>query len=169
MPKTILILDDDVHLAKALELEFEDHGYAPVRATSISQIPKQAFAYALVDIRLVGEFGLNAIEKLKQFSPHCKIVVLSGYASVATTVEAIKRGAINCLVKPASFSQIEAAFHDAPPTLNEKTKLRPPSLTQIQNEYIDYVLIQNEGNISKTAKDLGIHRQSLQRKLKKHS
>lgn len=167
MSKKILILDDDVRLAKTLAIEFSDHGYQPIVIKSIGEIPAETLDYAIVDVRLAGEFGLNAIEKIRSRSPDCKIVILSGYGSIATAVDAVKRGAVHYLVKPANFNQLEEALLGK--DVKNKTTLRAPSLSQVQSEYIDYVLVKNEGNISKTAKDLGIHRQSLQRKLKKHS
>lgn len=167
MPKALLILDDDVNLARAIQSEFLDHGYKPSVAQNTSEIPDAHFDYAIVDVRLVGEFGLSAIEKIKKRSPNCKVVVLSGYSSITSAVEAVKRGAINYLVKPASFTQLENALLER--VSAEKTEFKAPSLSQIENEYIDYILIKNGGNISKSAKELGIRRQSLQRKLKKYS
>ena len=167
MSKSVLILDDDVRLAQTLARECEDHGYQPKLCHRIAEIPKQRFDFALVDLRLVGEFGLDAIEVILKQSPDCRIVILSGYGSVASAVEAVKRGAVDYLIKPASFPQIEDAFSGKPRSGEEK--LSPPSLSQVEHEYIDYVLTKNQGNITKTARDLGLHRQSLQRKLKKYT
>jgi len=167
MKKSLLILEDDLRLARSLSREFEDHGYEVSIAESIRAIPNQGFAYAVVDLRLGGEFGLDAIEKIKHHSPACRIVVLSGYGSITTAVEAVKRGAIDYITKPAGFDLIEAAL------LGKRTKPEPdfkaPSLSQMEHEYIDFILTKNQGNISKAAKSLGLHRQSLQRKLKKYT
>ncbi len=167
--KHVLILEDDVRLAESLVRDFTDHGYTAETFVSISTFSSQRqFDFAVVDLRLSnGEFGLNAIEKIRALSPACRIVILSGYGSVATAVEAVKKGAVDYLTKPASFKEIEAA-------LLEKRTLNAPdykrqSLAQVEHEHIDFVLVKNEGNISKTAKDLGLHRQSLQRKLKKYT
>lgn len=165
--KRLLILDDDVRLAKSLAREFEERGYKPDLATKISEIADIAYDFALVDLRLNGEFGLDAIKKLTMKSARCQIVVLSGYGSIATALEAIRLGAKDYLTKPTSADIIEAAF-----TGNRSSPhrdLRTPSLSQVEHEYIDFVLTRNKGNISKTAKDLGLHRQSLQRKLKKYT
>ncbi|AGH94871.1 response regulator transcription factor [Pseudobdellovibrio exovorus] len=163
----LLILDDDINLSKSLAQEFTDHGYTVVTASKISEIPKEFFDYALVDIRLCGEFGLDAIQLIKSNSPTCSLVILSGYGSVSTAVEAMKRGATDYLTKPASFYEIEKAL------LGQRIQADPdfkaPSLSQVEHEYIDFLLTKNEGNITKTAKDLGLHRQSLQRKLKKYT
>lgn len=165
--RRLLILDDDLNLAKSLEQEFSEHGYTVTIATRFSEIPKEFFDYAVVDIRLCGEFGLDAIQLIKGNSPSCSLVILSGYGSVSTAVEAMKRGATDYLTKPASFYEIEKALQGQ--RIQNDPEFKPPSLSQMEHEYIDFLLTKNEGNISKTAKDLGLHRQSLQRKLKKYT
>ena len=165
--KKILILDDDERFAKTMGREFSDHAYLPTVALKIAEIPDGHFDFAVVDMRLVGEFGLDAIDVILKRSPNCRIAILSGYGSVAGAVEAIKRGAVDYLLKPASFSQIENALLEKNQTSHPE--LEVPSLSQAEHEYIDYVLTQNSGNITRTAKALGLHRQSLQRKLKKYT
>jgi two-component system response regulator RegA len=167
MAKNILILEDDFDLAQSLSQEFSDHGYQPFIACKIDQIPNCLFDFAVVDLRLDHESGLDAIDKLHQISPSCRIVVLSGYGSIATVVEALKRGAINYLPKPADFDKIEQALMGITSTNMHETHIR--TLSEIEHEYIEYLLTQNNRNISKTAKQLGLHRQSLQRKLKKYA
>lgn len=165
--KRLLILEDDESLAKTLAREFTDHGYDVTTLSSIRQLDDRHYGFALVDLRLNGEFGLDALEQIRFNSPSCRIVILSGYGSITTAVEAVKRGAVDYLTKPSSFRAIEDAF------LGRRSELVPnfetPSLSQVEHEYIDYVLTKNDGNISKTARDLGLHRQSLQRKLKKYT
>ncbi|MBX3040967.1 MAG: response regulator [Bdellovibrionaceae bacterium] len=167
MKKTVLILDDDESLAKSLASEFHDHGYEPTVVHSLKEIPALAFDCAVVDIRLRGEFGLDAIKMLKKNSESCQIVVLSGYGSIATAVEAVKLGAIDYLTKPVGFELIVAALEGR--LMKPEPDFKPQSLSQVEHEHIDFVLTKNQGNISKTAKDLGLHRQSLQRKLKKYT
>lgn len=169
MRKRVLILDDDQRLAQSLSRDFEDHNYDVVMATSLSEVHFDIkFDYAVIDIRLAnGEIGLEVIPKLLQAASDCRIVVLSGYGSIATAVEAVKKGAIDYLTKPASFTQIEMSLQGQ--RLNPEAEFKRQSLSQVEHEYIDYVLTKNQGNISKTAKDLGLHRQSLQRKLKKYT
>jgi two-component system response regulator RegA len=167
MNKSVLILDDDLSLAKTLVSEFRDHGYYPTAVHSIREIPNTRFEYAVVDLRLHGEFGLDAIDVIKKNSARCKIVVLSGYGSISTAVEAVKLGAIDYLTKPASFDLIEAALEGR--LKKPDPGFKPRSLSEVEHEHIDFVLTKNQGNISKTAKDLGLHRQSLQRKLKKYT
>ena len=167
MKKSVLLLEDDLNLARSLAREFEDHHYQVSIANRISAIGTDKFDFAVVDLRLCGEFGLDAVHVIKENSPQCRIVVLSGYGSISTAVEAMKRGVVDYLTKPANFETIEKSL------LGERTlpepEFRAPSLSQIEHEYIDFLLTKNEGNISKTARALGLHRQSLQRKLKKYT
>lgn len=169
MKKQILILEDDVRLAKSLKKDFEDHDYDVTIANRILDIPKdEIFSHAVVDLRLSGgDFGLDVINGLKNKNSEIKIVVLSGYGSITTAVEAVKRGAVDYLTKPASFSEIELALNGK--RVKPEADFKRRSLSEVEHEYIDFVLTKNEGNISKTAKDLGLHRQSLQRKLKKYT
>lgn len=168
MSKKVLILEDDQRLASSLVSEFKDHGYEPTHAKSLGGIPPTAaFDFAVLDMRLGGEFGLDAIALLKKNSPECRIVILSGYGSIANAVEAVKRGAVDYLTKPADFQMIENALLGK--RLEMDPEFKAPSLSQIEHEYIDFVLTKNQGNISQTARALGMHRQSLQRKLKKYT
>lgn len=165
----VLILEDDVSLGKSLKCDFEDLGFKVFHATSLAEIPSGLqFKYAVIDLRLShGDFGLDALNKIKAASSGVRIVVLSGYGSITTAVEAVKRGAVDYLTKPASFSEIMKALQGERVVQTSDFKRR--SLSEVEHEYIDYVLTKNEGNITKTAKDLGLHRQSLQRKLKKYT
>ena len=165
----VVILEDDLHLASSLGKDFEDHGFQVILAAKVSEIPEELlFTHAVLDLRLSGgEFGLEAITKIKAKSPDARIVVLSGYGSITTAVEAVKRGALDYLTKPASFTEILSALEGRRIAMDSDFKRR--SLSEIEHEYIDFVLTKNRGNISRTAKDLGIHRQSLQRKLKKYT
>lgn len=169
MKKHILILEDDVRLARGLKQDFEEREYDVTVANRITDIPRnQIFSHAVIDIRLSsGDFGLDVIDGLKSKAPNIRLVVLSGYGSITTAVEAIKRGAVDYLTKPASFADIELALNGRRVTPEADFKRR--SLSEVEHEYIDFILTKNEGNISRTAKDLGLHRQSLQRKLKKYT
>ncbi len=167
MAKTILILDDEVSLARSLSREFRDRGYETTVVQSIKEIPSTNFDFAVVDLRLNGEFGLDAVRVLKTENPSCRIVVLSGYGSISTAVEAVKLGALDYLTKPASVDIIESALQGR--LKKPEPDFQPATLSQVEHEHIDFVLTKNQGNISRTAKQLGIHRQSLQRKLKKYT
>lgn len=168
MNNHILIVEDDTRLAYSLQKDFSDAGYKVFIADRVDTIPQlDTFTHALVDLRLAaGDFGLDAIAKIQNLSPQTKIIVLSGYGSITTAVEAVKRGAMDYLTKPTSFMEIEKAFSGERVQNNSDFKRR--SLSEVEHEYIDFVLTKNDGNISRTAKDLGLHRQSLQRKLKKY-
>lgn len=167
MKKRVLILEDDVNLAESLAREFEDRAFEVHLAQTLREVPDLEFDRAIVDLRLKGESGLEAIAPLKARSPACRILVLTGYGSISTAVEAVKRGAVEYLTKPASFALIESALEG---TLKRvESELHPPSLAQIEQEHIEFVLTRNQGNITKAAKELGLHRQSLQRKLKKYT
>jgi two-component system response regulator RegA len=169
MKKTVLILEDDVRLANSLKLDFEDHGYCVLTFNHVCDIPDDKnITHAVIDLRLSGgDFGLDAVVKIKTCSPQAKIIVLSGYGSITTAVEAVKRGALDYLTKPASFNEIEKALNGE--RTSKEIDFKRRSLSEVEHEYIDFVLTKNEGNISQTAKDLGLHRQSLQRKLKKYT
>ncbi len=160
--KTLLILEDDRRLRKTLAEDFTERNYQVTEAESLDNLSFLFFDYAILDLRLLGESGLAAIPKLKNENPNCAIVILTGYGSVATAVEAVKIGALNYLNKPTSSDLIEAALRDE---LKHTTLITP--LAQHEHEYIEFVLTQNDGNVTKSAKQLGLHRQSLQRKLKK--
>jgi two-component system response regulator RegA len=169
MRKKVLILEDDLRLAKSLEQDFLDHGYGVFLAQTIAALENNSeFTDAVIDLRLSnGEFGLDAIDLLKQATKDIRIVVLSGYGSITTAVEAVKRGATDYLTKPASFVEIVQALNGQ--RVAGTSEFHRRSLSEVEHEYIDFVLTKNEGNISQTAKDLGLHRQSLQRKLKKYT
>ena len=165
MMKRVLLVDDDELLLKALEAEFQEAGFEVLTATGQNELSIFSIDYAVIDLRLGSENGLDIIDRVRKGSPHCKIVVLTGYGSIPSAVEAMKRGAINFLTKPAQFKDILGAL------LGESTHLsdqfRRPSLSEAEYNYIEFLLHKNRGNISKTARELGMHRQSLQRKLKK--
>lgn len=162
----LLLLDDEIGFRKALAEDFLERSYVVTEAGQISEIQNQVFDYAVIDLRLLGENGLQAIAELKKANDNCRIVVLTGYGSVATAVEAMKLGATNYLQKPVSTDVIEAAFHPEFKPVDKSEGVK--TLNEAEHEYIEFVLTKNQGNITQTAKQLGLHRQSLQRKLKKY-
>ena len=169
----LLILEDNERFAEALAAEFRDRSYEVLTARNLvelSQISGTPIQFAIVDLRLRGDDGLDAIAIIKEKSPDAKIVVLTGYGSIATAVQATKRGADNYLTKPVDIENIEHAFgvgNGAEPEASVREEY--PSLARHEREYIEYVLAECGGNISKAARRLGLHRQSLQRKLRKHT
>lgn len=165
--KKIFILEDDIHFRKVLSLELEEKGYAVSSGKNLSEILDEVFDFGILDLNLKEESGLDAIAILKANNPFIKIIILTGYGSIATTVEAMRLGAINYLTKPISIEQLLGVMTQSDEGLSKETYKRP-SLSMNEHEYIQFVLSENGGNISKTAKELGLHRQSLQRKLKKN-
>jgi two-component system response regulator RegA len=122
---------------------------------------------ALVDLSMPGESGLALIPKLKDLDAGIQIVVLTGYASIATAVDAIKLGAMHYLAKPAGIDEILAAFRMAENIPSAPVMKQPASIDRLEWEHIQRVLRENNGNISETARQLRMHRRTLQRKLAK--
>jgi two-component system response regulator RegA len=171
--RRLLLVDDDDAFRDSMALEFRDRGYAVFAARDTHEALGLAAVhrpqYALVDLRLGGEKGLEALAQLVERLPGLIAVVLTGYGSVATAVEAIKLGARHYLTKPVDPDQIEAAFaSDGKGDPSIDVPEQPQSLALHEREYIEYVLTSSGGNISEAARRLGLHRQSLQRKLRKY-
>lgn len=123
--------------------------------------------YVVLDLKLEHESGLALIEPLKAKLPDAKIVILTGYSSISTAVNAIKLGAFNYLCKPAGTQDILAAFEQETPLTTAIDDGQLPSVKRLEWEHIQRVLADNGGNISATARSLGMHRRTLQRKLQK--
>jgi two-component system response regulator RegA len=166
-------VDDDDDFRTSMQIEFTDRGYHVVTARDTVEALGLAAVhrpqYAVVDLKLGGERGLEVLEQLVDRLPGIVAVVLTGYGSVPTAVEAIKLGARHYLTKPVDPDAIEAAFDsDGKGNSGIEMPERPPSLAKHEREYIEYVLAASGGNISEAARRLGLHRQSLQRKLRKY-
>lgn len=172
----ILLLDDDELLLKTMQRRFSQLGH---QVSSFSQLPAWPDIRAvqpdacLVDLRFGVDSGLQLLEPLRREFPTAKIVVLTGYASIATAVQAVKLGADDYLTKPVDFSLLQLALglvdDQAPePAEQESDEFNLLSTDQIEWEHIQRVLTEQQGNISLTAKLLGMHRRTLQRKLAKH-
>lgn len=166
----ILLVEDDETFRRVLGRAFERRGYRVSVAASAEQALDLAAAnppdYAVVDLKLPGDSGLAVVAALRTLRPATRVLVLTGYASVATAVEAIKLGAVHYLAKPADADQILEALHrdqgDSGAVVQE-----PPSLLRLEWEHIQRVLGEQGGNISATARALKMHRRTLQRKLLK--
>lgn len=163
--KKILLLEDDINLRQTLALEFSEREYLVYQADKLSSIIPEVYDYAVLDLRLKNERGIDAIEFLLRLNNNCKIVILTGFGSIATSVESIKRGAVDYLTKPITFEKLENVLLGK--LKDEELELSRLSLSENEYYYIQYVLHENAGNITKAAKELGLHRQSLQRKLRK--
>jgi len=171
----LLIVDDDDNFRTTLTVEFTSRGYevtAVASAEEFSRVRPVQCAFALIDLKLERESGLRVLRELLEDSPSCRAVIMSGYGSIATAVTAIKLGAHDYLVKPMSVAAVEDAFlRDGQRQTEITGKIQDaevPSLARHEREYVEYVLAQCGGNISEAARRLGLHRQSLQRKLRKY-
>lgn len=165
-----LIIDDENLFGESLQQELNESKLFSAYYTSS---PKEAlklteaqFDLILLDLRLNGQSGLNHIEDLKGKWPGSKLYIMTGYGTIASAVEAMKNGAQDYLTKPITLEKVKNLIIDKNPH-HQEDNAAIMSLDRVEREYIEHVLAQEKGNISKTAEKLGLHRQSLQRKLKK--
>jgi two-component system, response regulator RegA len=169
--RSLLIVEDDSGFARTLKRSFERRGYHVVIAASLDEARQQLAGispgHAVVDLKLGGASGLACVEALHAHDPEMLIVVLTGFASIATAVEAIKLGACHYLAKPANTDDIEAAFQKAIGNAEIALAERPTSIKTLEWERIHQTLIETDFNISETARRLGMHRRTLARKLEK--
>lgn len=169
--RTLLIVEDDETFRSRLVRAFEARGLEVRSAGDFEGAMDAANAetpeLALVDMRLPTRSGLDVVRGLKAIDPATTVVVLTGYGSIVTAVEAIKAGAATYLTKPVDADQILAAF-DAVPSDSNQPPTAVQSLQRVEWEHIQRVLTECRGNLSQAARLLGIHRRSLQRKLSKN-
>jgi two-component system response regulator RegA len=165
----LLIVDDDDDHCWALKRSFEKRGYDVDSANCVPQALRLAETwrpdYTLLDLRMPGPSGLTLISRLRIAGAGMRIVVVTGYASIATAVEAIKLGAVHYLTKPASADAIEAAFHRDRGNENIPACPQRLSFDRLAWEHIQSALADHDGNVSAAARALGMHRRTLQRKL----
>ncbi|MGB4467150.1 MAG: response regulator transcription factor [Azovibrio sp.] len=169
-PRLLLVDDDEIFravLARALERRGFQVQAADCPAAALPLARQFSPGYAVVDLRLGDASGLGLIEALHALDPRTRIVMLTGYASIATAVEAIKLGATHYLTKPADPDEIIAALGRTSGDADIPVAAHPPSVERLEWEHIQKVLNQHQGNISATARALKMHRRTLQRKLAK--
>jgi two-component system response regulator RegA len=173
MTATILLVDDEVFFRERLGRAFEKRNYQVYLAAdyieAIQIVKNDKPELAVVDLRMPGKSGLELIKDALVIHPEMRIVVLTGYGSIATATDAVKLGAVSFLPKPADVDDIITAFTkttdlDLP---EPEEDFHAPSLARMEWEHINRVLHDCKGNISTTAKKLGLHRRTLQRKLNK--
>lgn len=168
---TLLVVEDDPAFSRTLARSFERRGYRVATASSASEAEDYAhrtvFDYAVVDLKLGTDSGLTVVQALHRRSTHTHIVVLTGFASIATAVEAIKLGASQYLAKPSNTDDIEAAFASKNANPNVPVEGRKTSIKTLEWEYIHQTLVECDFNISEAARRLGLHRRTLARKLEK--
>jgi two-component system response regulator RegA len=169
--RTLVIVEDDAAFAATLKRSFERRGYTVAHAPGpeeLYEILKSTKpGYAVVDLKLAGASGLVCVEALHAHNPETVIVVLTGFASITTAVEAIKLGARHYLVKPSSSDDIEDAFGRAEGDSGVPLTERATSIKTVEWEHIHQMLLETNFNISEAARRLGMHRRTLARKLEK--
>ena len=170
--RLLLIVEDDAAFARTLGRSFERRGYTVLLAANVDEVasllPTHSPRYAVVDLKLSGEAsGLACVQRLNRHDPAMLIVVLTGFASIATAVEAIKLGACHYLAKPSNTDDIEAAFGRAEGDTDIELTNRSTSIKTLEWERIHETLAETGFNISETARRLGMHRRTLARKLVK--
>ncbi|BAV98170.1 response regulator transcription factor [Lysobacter enzymogenes] len=172
-PRRLLIVEDDAAFARTLSRSFERRGYLVHHASNLAEVEalltQHTPGYAVVDLKLAGgDSGLACVQALHAHDEDMLIVVLTGYASIATAVEAIKLGALHYLAKPSNTDDIEAAFGRAEGDVTVELTERQTSIKTLEWERIHEMLAATDFNISETARRLGMHRRTLARKLGKH-
>jgi len=171
MGEKLLLVDDDEIFLGVLGKAMRNRGFDVSSSTGIADAVRQARkktpAMAVVDLKLRGESGLDLIPLLIEINPAMNIVVLTGYSSIATAVTAIKRGAADYLSKPVTAGDVINALSGESPKKDDLEDFRPMSVERMEWEHIQKVLKENDGNISATARSLGMYRRTLQRKLAK--
>jgi two-component system response regulator RegA len=173
----ILVVDDDAIFRNRLCRAFRDRGCEAYEAATAQETSHLASNVSpdlvLLDLKMPGLSGLDLVQNIKKLDATIAVIILTGYGSIATAMQALKLGADHYLSKPADADQILAAYHgldrdDLDRDATEKrTPTIVPSLARVEWEHIQRVLSDCSGNISQAAKLLGIHRRSLQRKLSK--
>lgn len=168
---SLLIVDDDPVFCDVLAKAMTKRGFvvtcSHTIASALEKVESLMPEYAIIDLKLSDESGLTLVDKIKKLDPGTRIVMLTGYASIATAVEAIKLGATHYLAKPVDVNEIMAAFERTTGDTETPISAHPLSVGRLEWEYIHRILVENNNNISVTARILNMHRRTLQRKLAK--
>jgi two-component system response regulator RegA len=169
---SLLLVDDDEDFLNALAPAMRKRGFLVSLANSAESAFQLASneppEFAVVDLKMSGNSGLVLVRQLASLNAGTRIVVLTGFASVATAIEAIKLGATHYLAKPVDADEIIAAFARQAGDATVELSSNPLSIDRVEWEHIQRVLAENNGNISATARSLNMHRRTLQRKLGKN-
>lgn len=168
---TILLIDDDETFCQVMQRALTRRGYTvdafQSASSSITAAKNNLYSKAIVDLKIAQDSGLNLIKELKLINQDMDIIMLTGYSSISTAVEAIKHGALNYFCKPVEVDEILQAFSKTDSSSANIISEARPSLERFEWEHIQKTLQDNNGNISLTARILGMHRRTLQRKLQK--
>ena len=167
----LLLVDDDETFTRVMARALVRRGLRVQTASDAQQAMELARQerpdFAVLDLKMEGDSGLVLLPRLHELYPDLKVVILTGYSSIATAVEAIKRGACNYLCKPADADDVLTALLSDQADPDTLVPDHPMSVDRLQWEHIQLVLAEHDGNISATARALGMHRRTLQRKLQK--
>jgi two-component system, response regulator RegA len=167
----VLIIDDNINFAEQLMRSLSRRSFQCQHAANLAEarrlLQDQSFNHVLLDLKLGNESGLSAIPFIREEQPQTKIILLTGYASVATAVKAIKLGADDYLPKPPTIHQLLQAMNDEVEELLENEAEYMLRLQRLEWEHIQQAMLETNGNISAAARLLGLHRRTLQRKLEK--
>lgn len=167
----LLLVDDDETYCSVLKPALEKRGFEVAVAhdteTGIELAEQFTPEYAIIDLRIGHQSGLEMVEKLISLDSNTRVIMLTGFASIATAVEAIKLGAIHYLTKPANTDEIINALHKNEGDVSVAINENPLSVKRLEWEHLQKVLMQHDGNISAAARALNMHRRTLQRKLDK--
>ena len=168
---SLLVVDDDITYCRVLATALKRRGFGVHTAHDVQSAyavaERELPEYAVVDLKMPGESGLTLIQKLNELDSHTRIVLLTGYASVATAVEAIKLGAVHYLIKPVDADEIVQAFGRDSGDPNVPIEEQRLSMDRLEWEYIQKALKDCGGNVSAAARSLDMHRRTLQRKLQR--
>jgi two-component system response regulator RegA len=169
--QTWLLVDDDQVFLQVLQRSLQRHDIDCVLAANPQEardaLGNHRIQRCILDLNLAGESGLRLLPELVAIDPKLEVLVLTGYGSIATATEAMRRGAVNYLCKPVTVNQLLAGF--SPLDSSSDIRREPPSVEEMEREHIQRILNENDGNVSATARALNMHRRTLQRKLQKHS
>ncbi|HTJ84514.1 MAG TPA: response regulator [Polyangiaceae bacterium] len=164
---TLLLVDDDDAFRSAMGLALERRGFSVIAAASPTEAlrlaAKAELEYALVDVRMPGGSGIDLVEQLRAIDDGTRVVVMTGYGTIANAVAAMKAGAFDYLTKPVDADAVENALLGV--RRDDRGEGAVPSLERVEWEYLQRVLSDCDGNVSLAARKLGMHRRSLQRKL----
>lgn len=170
-PARILLVDDDAAFCAVMSRALTRRGWqvevAHDAATALPLAQKSVPDYVVLDLNLAGDSALKLLPPLREALPEATILMLTGFASIATAVDAIKLGADNYLAKPAGVDDVLAALGDPDPDPEQVVEATPMSVRRIAWEHVQRVLAEHDGNISATARALNMHRRTLQRMLQK--
>lgn len=167
----LLLVDDDKVFCKVLKAALERRGFEVLVSHNLekSLVLAEEYLpeYAVIDLRIGHDSGLELVKKLISLDANTACVMLTGFASIATAVEAIKLGAIHYLTKPTNADEIVAALYKSEGDTGVSISKNPPSAKRLEWEHLQKILLQYDGNISAAARALSMHRRTLQRKLEK--